>query len=285
MISNTEFRKRLSRIKLIVTDVDGTLTNDKDELGEDTLYYSKKLQNEKGIKITFATQRIHSSIVKYAEQMDINIPFMTVNGALIKGLNGTIISKSVIPPNRVRKALDLAKFYFVRVALCFNDVILYTEDNSVLKDYMHRIGTDYVLVKDYYDYLDDVIEIIMLGNEKNVIKHIQNKLNFPFKLFLTAKYYRSNSNLGVFHLEIRKSGTSKKTGLNKIARFLNVKRSEIAVVGDWYNDRELFECGCLNIAVQNAVPEIKHMAHFITKRTNNEDAMGEFLKLVYENTP
>ncbi len=284
MISSTEFKKRLSQIKLVVTDVDGTLTNDKDELGEETLYYSKKL-HEKGVKITFATQRIHSSVVKYAEQMGITVPLMTVNGALIKGLNGTIVSKSVIPQNKVIKALELAKFHFVRVALCYNDVILYTEDNSVLKDYMHRIGTDYVLVKDYYDYLDDVVEIIMLGNEKNVIKQIQKKLNFPYKLFLTAKYYRSNSNLGVFHLEVRKSGTSKKTGLHKIARYLKVKKSEIAVVGDWYNDRELFECGCLNIAVQNAVPEIKHMAHFITKRTNNEDGMGEFLKILYENTP
>lgn len=285
MISSTEFKKRLSQIKLVVTDVDGTLTNDKDELGEETIYYAKKLQSEKGIKITFATQRIHSSVVKYAEQMGINIPLMSVNGALIKGLNGSVVHKSVIPSRKVEKALKLAKFHFVRVAICYNDVILYTEDNSVLKDYMHRIGTDYVLVEDYYNYLDDVVEIIMLGNEKNVIKHIQRKLNFPYKLFLTAKYYRSNSNLGVFHLEIRKSGTSKKTGLHKIAKYLKVNKSEIAVVGDWYNDRELFECGCLNIAVQNAVPEIKHMAHFITKRTNNEDGMGEFLKLLYENTP
>lgn len=285
MISSTEFKKRLSQIKLVVTDVDGTLTNDKDELGEETIYYAKKLQNEKGIKITFATQRIHSSVVKYAVQMGINIPLMTVNGALIKGLNGTVVSKSVIPPRKVEKALKLAKFHFVRVAICYNDVILYTEDNSVLKDYMHRIGTDYVLVDDYFNYLDDVVEIIMLGNEKNVIKHIQRKLNFPYKLFLTAKYYRSNSNLGVFHLEVRKSGTSKRTGLHKIAKYLGVNKSEIAVVGDWYNDRELFECGCLNIAVQNAVPEIKHIAHFITKRTNNEDGIGEFLKLLCENTP
>lgn len=279
MLSKSEIKRKLKNIKLVVCDVDGTLTNQKNEIGEQTKHYVKILK-EKGILFTFATQRIHSSVAGYAKELGINIPFMTINGALIRGLNGTILSKEIIPEKKVEKALKLASKHYIRVALCYNDNILYTEDNSVLKDFMYRLGSNYKLVESYDNYKDQVLEIIMLGNEKGVIKHIQKRMNFPYRLFLTARYYRSSSRFGVYHLEIRKSGTTKKTGLAKLAKHLNIKNDEIAVIGDWYNDRDLFEFGGFNVALQNAVPELKHMAHFITMGTNEEDGVGEFLEIL-----
>lgn len=283
MISNSELKKRLKNIKLIVSDVDGTLTNENNMIGALTKELVPKLR-ERGILFSFATQRIHSSIVNYAKELDLSIPLMTVNGALIRDLKGNDISKSVIPQKKVIKALNLASKYFVRIALCYNDEIVYTEDNSVLKDFLYRLGTNYHLVDSYEKYTDQVLEIIMLGNEKKVIKHIQRKMNFPYKFFLTARYYRSSRSLGVYHLEVRKTGTTKKAGLIKLARYLRLKKSEIAVIGDWYNDRDLFEYGGLNIALQNTVPELKNKAHFITKSSNNEDGVGEFLQMVMEVT-
>lgn len=282
MLSRGEINKRLKKIKLVVCDVDGTLTNQDNEIGEQTKLYVKKLK-EKDVLFTFATQRIHSSVAGYAKELEIKIPFMTINGALIRGLNGTVLSKAIIPEKKVKKALDLASKHYVRVALCYNDDILYTEDNSVLKDFMYRLGSNYKLVDSYHNYKDQVLEIIMLGNEKSVIKHIQNRMNFPYRLFLTARYYRSSSRYGVYHLEIRKSGTTKKTGLAKLAKHLNVKKDEIVVIGDWYNDRDLFDFGGFNVALQNAVPELKFMAHYVTQTTNEEDGVGEFLKILYES--
>jgi Cof subfamily protein (haloacid dehalogenase superfamily) len=252
------------------------------EIGEQTRHFVKKLK-EKGVAFTFATQRIHSSICPFARELGINIPIITLNGALIKDINGGIISSSVIKESLVRKALRLADKYFVRIALCYGDEILYTENNSVLRDYMYRIGTDYRLVDSYENFTDNVMEIIMLGNEKNVMKHIQNKMNFPGKFFLTAKYFRSNSKTGVYNLEIRKSGTSKKTGMKKLAKHLGLRKTEIAVMGDWFNDRDLFEFGGFNVAMQNAVAELKFKADYITEKNNEEDGVGEFLKLVYES--
>jgi len=42
----------------------------------------------------------------------------------------------------------------------------------------------------------------------------------------------------------------------------------------------LFDFGAYNIAVQNAIPELKRKADFVTNSTNNEDAVGEVLELV-----
>jgi len=44
----------------------------------------------------------------------------------------------------------------------------------------------------------------------------------------------------------------------------------------------LFDYGAYNIAVQNAIPELKRKADYVTESTNNEDAVGEVLELVHE---
>lgn len=282
MQSRNNILKKLKGIKLIVSDVDGTLTNHNNELGAETVELVKKLR-EKGVLFTFATQRIHSSIVPFAKQLDVEIPIVTVNGALVKSMQNNVISSSVIKEKYIDRALSLAEKYFVRIAFCYGDEIIYTEDNSVLRDFMYRLGTDYRLVESYAPYKDNVLEIIMLGNEKKVMKYIQNKMNFPGKFFLTAKYFRSSSKLGVYHLEVRKSRTNKKTGMMKLAKYLKVKKHEVAVLGDWFNDRDLFEFGGFNVALQNAVAELKHQADYVTERTNDEDGVAEFLKLVYDS--
>lgn len=282
VISKEELRSRLKRIKVVVSDVDGTLTSNDNLVGEQTKDLVKKLHS-RDILTTFATQRIHSSIVDFANELDIKIPMITVNGALIQDLKGEAIFKAVINPKYVNKALDFCEEFFVRIALVYIDEIIYTENNSVLKDFMYRLGTNYRMVDSYKEYVNDVLEIIMMGNEKSVIKHIQKKMNFPFKFFVNAKYYRSSNRLGIYNLEIRKSGTTKLTGLKKLAKYLKCKNHEVAVIGDWYNDRELFEFGGLNVALQNAVAELKNNAHYITEKTNNEDGVGEFLQLLYDS--
>lgn len=277
-----KLRKRLSKIKLIVSDVDGSIANSKNEIGEETKELVKKLA-AKDVKITFATQRIHSSVVNFAAELGIDIPIISINGALIKDLNGTILSKSVIDPKLVKKALEYAEKYFVRIAFVHEDEIVFTESNSVLRDFMYRIGADYKLVDSYDGYTNNILEIIMMGNEKNTVRYIQRKVNFPWKLFHTAKYYRSSSKLGVYHLEVRKSGTSKKTGIHKLVKHLGYHKNEVATIGDWFNDRVLFEYGGFNVALQNAVAELKSMADYVTEKSNDEDGVAEFLKMVYDS--
>jgi len=277
-----EVQQRIKNIKLIVSDVDGTLISSKNGVGEQTVELVKKLK-QKGVLFTFATQRVHSSIVPFAEKLEIELPIITVNGALIKDLKNNVLQKSVISPKKVLKAISFSDRFYVRTALVYDDEIVYTEDNSVLKDYMYRLGTNYRLVDSYYNYLDKVVEIIMLGNERKVVKYIQKKMNYPFKYFLNAKYYRTSSSLGIYNLEIRCSGTNKKRALRKLTGHLGIRRSQVATIGDWYNDRDLFEYGGFNVALQNAIPELKAMSDLITERTNEEDGVAEFLKYLYDS--
>jgi len=279
-LSLDEIKRRFEKVKLIVSDIDGTIINNKVEVGAETKAIIKDLKT-RNINLTLATQRIHSSVVPIAEELNISAPLVTLNGSYIADISGKVISKSLINPKKVELALSLAEKYFCKIALCTNDMIVYTEENSVLKDFMGRIGTNYELINSYKNYADNTIEIIMMGNDKATIKKIQSKLNFPFKLSVSAKYFRSQSHRGLYNLEARKSKISKKTGVEEVTKVLKLKKDEVAVFGDWYNDKELFRFGGINIALQNAVGDLKADADYITEFSNDEDGLGRFLKLIY----
>jgi len=282
-LSKHELKKRFSKIKLIVSDIDGTLVNSNNEISELTTGLVKKLR-KKNILFSLASQRVHSSIVPLANDLDIKIPFISLNGSLIQDSRGKeILNKSVIDSKYVEKAIMLAEKDYVKIALCYNDRIVYTEDNSVLRDFMSRLGTTYTLVDSYDKYTDNVLEIIMSGNDRRIMKNIQRKMTLPFGLILKVKYYRSQSFQGVYNIEIIRKGVNKKTGLKLLTKYLNIKRREVMVFGDWYNDRDLFQFGGTNIALENAVDELKDMADFVCEKSNDEDGVGHFLKMFYDS--
>lgn len=278
-LSIKELKKRFSKIKLIVSDIDGTLVTSSNELSELTIQQIKRLQ-QKNIYFSLASQRVHSSIVPIAKKLNMNIPFISLNGSLIQDCEGNVIlSKSTIDKKYVEKAIRLANKYYVKIALCYNDQIVYTEENSVIRDFMTRLGTTYTLVKSYNDYLDNVLEIIMLGNDRKVMRNIQKKMTLPLGLYLKVKYYRSHSFHGVYNIEITRKGINKKKGLRLLAKYLKLKKDEVLVFGDWYNDRDLFQFGATNITLDNAVDELKDMAHYVSEKSNDEDGVGHFLKM------
>ena len=281
VLDSTTLKSRLKEITLIVSDVDGTLTNDRNEISEMTREYVAKLK-DKNVIFTFATQKIHSSVINLAKQLDISVPFITANGRLVCDVNNKSILESYIKPKYIRKAIKLTKYYNVKIALCTNHEIIYTEDNSAITKLPHRIVTNFKRVDKYDDFDHSVVEIIIVGYDKRIIKYIHKKIRFPFGLFVKSNYFRLSSSSGMYNLDIRRSGIDKRTSLIVLAKYLKVNKNQVAVIGDWYNDMDLFNFGGLNIALKNAVPRLRYLADYVIPKTNNEDAVGNFLKFLYE---
>jgi len=103
-----ELKQRFKRIKLIVSDIDGTLVTGSNELSPQIIQNVGELQ-KKNIYFSLASQRIHSSIYPIAEKLGINIPIISLNGLLIQDIDGNVIlNKSVIDKKYVLKAIKLA---------------------------------------------------------------------------------------------------------------------------------------------------------------------------------
>ncbi|MCF8261375.1 MAG: HAD family hydrolase [Melioribacteraceae bacterium] len=271
---------KLKNLKLIVFDLDGTLLNSEGRVGEESKRLIKELRKH-NVKFSIATGRLHSAVVDIASELEITTPLISLDGSIIKSFpEDNIIFDSYIPEKYVKKAVRLADEHLLRIALCHADSIYYTEHNSTIKELLEKFGAQYTEVSEYKNLMDKVLEIVIVGDMKDSIKFVDSRLTFPFGFGLNTNLYKSQSHPGIYYLEIRKHGCTKGTGLKKLAKGLGVRIADSAVLGDWYNDRELFETNALKVAVANAVPEIKYLADHVTEKTNEEDGVAEFLEMV-----
>jgi hypothetical protein len=109
---------------------------------------------------------------------------------------------------------------------------------------------------------------------------IRDSIKFPSSIGVSVSMTKSPT-YEHYLLTIKKKGSNKLASVKRLVQHLNLRRKNVAVIGDWHNDMPLFEYGAYNIAVQNAIPELKRKADYVTQSTNNEDAVGEVLELVH----
>ena len=275
--------KKLKKIELVIFDVDGTLVNDNGEIGKKTkslIMGLKKL----GVIFSFASGRLHSALVPLAEELKIYSPFISLDGSAIKSVEGKhFVYRSFLKDKQVKKAITYSEKYLVNIALCHSEAIYYTEENSIIPKLMDKFGATYKEVKTYDNYTEQTLEIVFAGDNRSAVEFIRDKLSFPFTLGISLSYFRSQTHDGIYYLELRRSGSSKRKGMERLLKHLNVKEHNTAVLGDWYNDLSLFETNALKITPQNGIAELKKSADYVLTKTNNEDAVADFLEALLKS--
>jgi hypothetical protein len=270
----------LKKIKLVVFDLDGTLLNDEGEIGQTSISLIKELRKF-GVSFSFASGRLHSAITRYAEDLNIKTPLISLDGTMLKSFpDGEVLFESYVREKHVRKALLYADKYLLKIALCHADAIYFTEDNSIVPDLIDKFGARFEQVNSYSNYCNKTLEVVLISDYKDNLKFVNERLNFPYTLGLETNYYKSHSNEGIYYLELRKKGSTKATGLIRLMKYLKINFKETVVVGDWYNDKSMFDTKAIKIALANAVAEIKYSADLVTTKSNNEDGVAEFLEMI-----
>lgn len=270
----------LKALRLIIFDLDGTLLKRDGSVGEETKKLIKKLERI-GVKFSFATGRLHSAIVDYAEMLNIKTPLVSLDGSLIKSHpDGKIVFESFVPTKYVAQALKYTDKYYVYVALCHDDAIYYTRENSFIPETMDKLGAKYEEVDSYDNFMQQTLEVVLVAKTFTAINNIRTAITPLFFSKVNTSLFQSHSHPGIYYLEIRRKGSSKGSGMDRLCEHLNIYKKNTAVVCDWYNDLTLLQKPVLKIAMKNAVKEVKELADFVTSKTNNEDGASEFLEMV-----
>ncbi len=272
---------KLRHIRLIVTDLDGTLLDDEGEISEKTRRAVEKL-NELGINLAIMTGRAHSSAERIADRLGLTSPIISLDGALVRlpHAEGNI-SASFIKPSTVRSALEEAEKKMTSIALLADDRLVKLESAATLPGYIESLDLESEVVEDLSPYVNTTVRIIAGGEHHEELKAIER---VAFGLFskVETSSYRSTAHNGRWYLEFRNKNCSKATGLAQLERYFGIGRKEVAVLGDFRNDIEAFKRAGTGIAMKNAVPELKKRADFITESTNDGDGAAEFFELLYE---
>jgi Cof subfamily protein (haloacid dehalogenase superfamily) len=267
---------RLKDIKLIVIDIDGTLVDKSGEVGEKTLYLSRELKKT-GVYCTLSSARSFFYSKHIAEQMEVDLPIITLDGALIKDRKGNSVYKGYIRDSVIRKAIHLAESNYGKITMCNEEHLYITPNNSVIKEYT-RLNAPIKEISSF-ENINDILEILIYCEDKGSLKNIREYFKFPRTPGVYYSVTKSPTN-EYYLLTIKKNGSDKLKSVKRLVKHLKLKRRNVAVIGDWHNDMPLFKYGAYNFAVQNAIPELKRMADYVTRSTNNEDAVGEVLEIV-----
>jgi len=267
---------RLKDIRLIVIDIDGTLVDQHGNVGEKTLQLAKELKKH-SIFCTLSSARSFHFSSHIADDLEIDIPFVTLDGALIKSRNGNTVYRGTIKDSFVHKAISLAENNYGKITMCDEFSLFVTPNNAVVKEYTKLSAP----IKDVPDFtgVKDVLEILIYCEDKASMKHIKAGFGFFDKRGVSLSVTKSPRN-DYYLLTIKNKQSNKLESVKRLVKHLGFNKKNVAVIGDWHNDMPLFDFGAYNIAVKNAIPELKRKADYVTNSTNNEDAVGEVLELV-----
>ena len=276
-MNNTE---RLKNIKIIVSDLDGTLLSDSGVIGIETKHLISQLQ-DCGVIFALATGRLHSAVTGIARELSIKSPIISLDGSMIRSTtDGSRIYESFVKVKHVRRALRFAEEQLLNIVLCHDEAIYYTDRNSNMPMLSDKYGAKYKEVTSYDNYIERTLEVVLFSDAANSMRYVRDRFLFPFSVGSSISFYKSHRRPNISFLEIRRSGSTKGKGFERLLKHLKIKPNQAAVLGDWYNDISLFETNAFKVAVANAIPEIKRMADMVTSKSNNDEGAAKFFKKV-----
>lgn len=267
---------------LYISDLDGTLLRS----NEKTSAYTNRVINEltsKGMLFSYATARSYYTASKATSGLNIDIPIITYNGAVIlKSGTYEIIAKNAFSDEEKDEILNTLLKHNVYPIVYSH--ISGKEKFSYLQSKCSRATGEFILSRKGDDR-DNPIELEKDFGAGEVFYFTCidkfEKLETPYNQ-LKEKYhciFHKDIYSGEQWLEIVPKSVSKANAVLQLKKFLNA--DYIVAFGDGKNDIEMFQTADEAYAVENAVEELRAIATGIIA-DNDSDGVAKWLYCNYK---
>jgi Cof subfamily protein (haloacid dehalogenase superfamily) len=254
----------MTRISLVISDVDGTLVTHDKRLTDAAIKAVKHLA-EKNISFTVTSSRPSFGMRMLVEPLGLKLPFGAFNGGLIVDPAFNVLEKSVIPTATARMAIDALESCGVDIWLFTADRWLITRDDGrYVPHERNTILTDPITVSRFDGAMNDACKIV--GVSADPEKLMQCEATMQAALSDRASAARSQS----YYLDITPAGRNKGTFVEAMATRLGVSPQTIATIGDMSNDLAMFGKSGLSFAMGNATDGVKARATHVTDTNDND---------------
>ncbi len=257
-------------IKLIVTDLDGTLFNSQHELTERT-EKALKAAIEKGVKVVLATGKTRISGIEVSKRLNLDTPGIYVQGLAIYEADGALRWQQTLDPNVARTAVNVGEERGFTMVAYSGERTLARARNRDTDELMKYHEGEPEAVGPLQNILDDIAV-----NKILAIKLAQPRATTALRWQLSMQINGTGKLVQALDdmLEILPPGFSKGAALKMLLKDMKIPAEQVLAIGDGENDIEMIQLAGIGVAVGNAHQKLKDVANHVVA-TNDADGVGE----------
>ncbi len=262
-------------MKIVVLDLDGTLTNSRKELSSRNRAALIELQR-RGAKVVLASGRPTYGIVPLAEALELDEYggyILAYNGGVIIDCSaGEEIYSNVLPSELIAPLYEGSKRFDTTI-LSYDAEYIVTE-NGADKYVEIEAHLNKMKIKETDNFLEyfsaPLPKCLAVGDPAKVIE-LEADLKSQFGERMNI--YRSEP----FFLELVPLGIDKAQSLSVLLSKIGGAREDMIAFGDGFNDLSMIEYAGVGVAMANAQEEVKSKADVVAL-SNDEDGVADYIE-------
>lgn len=259
---------KLKGIKLIVADLDGTLLKSDKSLDDNI----KDVISGQDYKFTIASGRSMVLVKKFISELNIDLPYITNNGAEIYQSNACVKQYS-IPDEEVRFILKQVQEFDLECHANAENCIYTMGKIDLILPFRKRFEGVLPIVDNasIHEVCANTINKIMcIDKDLNKVQEFANKIN------LYCEHVHCERAEGNAFVMVNRQA-SKGLALKNLLKLLHISSEEVVVFGDNYNDVSMFEAVKYSVCMENADNDVKNKATFICS-SNDLNGVSDFIQ-------
>ena len=287
-------------IKLIASDMDGTLLNHNHKIPKENVELINYAKNQ-GIEFVVATGRAYYEALPALNEENINCDVISFNGGIVYDKNGNIISITPMIPKDLYYTIEILKSFDISYQLYTKNTIYTTSIETDINAYIDLIRSN--------GYEPDVehlraeaqqkLDVGYITEVENIEFYLNEKENPPIKIIAisndisklenAAKLLSENKNIsvtssGANNIEIMHKDATKGEALKEIAKIYGISLENTVAIGDNLNDQAMLDIVGYSVAMKNGNTILKEQAKYVTEKTNSEGGVADTIfKLIEQN--
>lgn len=286
-------------IKVIASDMDGTLLNSKIQVDDEGVKAIEQAR-AKGIHFVLCTGRMYDDAMQLINHANLYAPAICMNGAEIRDEHGKILKQIPIDKTSARytyqvltdlgmycefftdigpispnkdKGMELMKEIQRKVHpdLTADEVRRYVEERFESKD-VHVIDDPERLFQN-----EDItiLKFIAFSSDQVVLKKAKDALESKGNLAVSSSF---SDNIEITHIDAQK-GLSLQFYVEK----MGVTMDETFAIGDNFNDVSMLKMAGYSVAMGNAEPAVKKLAKHVTDSNDEHGVATAIHKMLESN--
>ena len=265
-------------IRLIVSDLDGTLLNPHKQVTARTVE-AVRAARKQGVAVTVCSGRIHTMMGGYLSSIPVEGLYIAANRAIVAdAATGAIVWGAPIGGGELAALMERAAeggydvgalaegaCYFLRESTCIERFLAYNR----LVEPQGLPGVRCRVLAPGECPAEPVYKVLVYEEDGVRRQTMADYLAAQPGLGYTA----SEPEL----LDISAAGVDKGSGLRRLMELMGVEREEVCVFGDYLNDLPMLAEAGLAVAMGNACGEVKAQAHLVAA-ANDEDGVAQVIE-------